>query len=89
MADNKAERQPDELGALSKLVVEFVEKFKSIENEIDLLKDSQKELFEEYEDKLDIKTLKSAMRTVKIKKNVNHMETYEAFCDILDQKECL
>ena len=84
-----ADRQPDELGALSQLVVEFIEKFKSIEAELDLLKDSQKELLDEYADRLDLKTLKAAMRTVKIKKKVDHKDTYDTFVDILETKECV
>ena len=84
-----ADRQPDELWALSQLVVEFIEKFKSIEAELDLLKDSQKELLDEYADRLDLKTLKAAMRTVKIKKKVDHKDTYDTFVDILETKECV
>ena len=83
------DRQPDELGELSKLVVEFMDKFKSIENELDLLKDSAKELVEEYSDRLDMKTLKAAMRTVKIEKKVDHKDTYDTFVEILKDKECV
>lgn len=84
-----AERQPDELGALTKLVEEFLEKYKSVENEIELLKEQVKELVEEYSDRLDMKTLKAAMRTVKIKKKVDHKDTYDTFCSILEDKECV
>lgn len=83
----QAQRQPDELGALRKLVVEFVDKFKSIENEAELLKESQKELVEEYSDRLDMKTLKAAMRTVKIMKTVGFKDTFDVFVDILAEKE--
>lgn len=82
-----ANQQPDEIGELKKVVSEFVDRFKSIENELDLLKESQKELIEEYKDKLDMKTLKAAMRTIKIQKAVNHKHTYDIFCDILAEKE--
>ena len=85
----KADRQPDELNELSKLVVEFMDKFKSVENELDLLKEQQKELLEEYSDRLDMKTLKAAIRTVKIQKKVNHKHTYDTFVEILTDKECL
>lgn len=84
-----AERQPDELNELTKLVVEFVDRLKSIENEIELLKDSQKELLEEYSDRLDIKTLQAAMRTVKIKKKVGYKDTFDTFVGILEDKESI
>ena len=87
MPMQEPDRQPDELGALKTLVEEFIDKFNSIEQELDLLKESQKELVEEYSDRLDMKTLKAAMRTVKIKKKVDHKDTFDVFCEILDQKE--
>lgn len=82
-----AENQPDEIGELTKLVNEFIERFKSIEQEIELLKDDQKELLEEFADKLDIKTLQAAMRTVKIKKKVGYKDTFDTFVEILERKE--
>lgn len=82
-----AENQPDEIGELTKLVTEFIERFKTIESEIELLKDDQKELIEEFSDKLDIKTLQAAMRTVKIKKKVGYKDTFDTFVEILERKE--
>jgi transketolase len=69
--------------------VEFVDRFKNIENEITLLKESQKELLEEYSDRLDVKTLQAAMRTVKIKKKVSYKDTFDTFVDILEEKESI
>jgi uncharacterized protein (UPF0335 family) len=89
MALDGAERQPDELGALTALVSEFVDRLKSIEAEIDTLKQDQKELVEEYSDRLDVKTLQAAMRTVKIKKKVGYKDTFDTFVDILEEKENL
>jgi len=89
MALDGAERQPDELGALTALVSEFVDRLKSIETEIDTLKQDQKELIEEYSDRLDVKTLQAAMRTVKIKKKVGYKDTFDTFVDILEEKENL
>lgn len=86
MALDGAENQPDELGALTELVSEFIDKAKSIENEIDTLKADQKELIEEYKDKLDMKTLQAAMRTVKIIKKVGARDTYDTFVEILAEK---
>jgi hypothetical protein len=87
MAMDAAERQPDELGELTKLVSEFVDKLKVIEGEIDLLKEQQKDLVDEYSDKLDVKTLQAAMRTVKIKKKVGYKDTFDTFVEILEEKE--
>lgn len=84
-----APEQPTELGALSALVDEFMSRYDTIENEIDLLKEDQKQLVEDYGDRLDTKTLKQAIRTVKIKKKVNHKDTFDAFVDILDKRECV
>ena len=89
MALDGAERRPDELGALTALVSEFVDRLKSIEAEIDTLKQDQKELVEEYSDRLDVKTLQAAMRTVKIKKKVGYKDTFDTFVDILEEKENL
>lgn len=86
MALDGAERQPDELGALTELVSEFIDKVKSIENEIETLKADQKELIEEYKDKLDMKTLQAAMRTIKIIKKVGARDTYDTFVEILAEK---
>jgi len=82
-----AERQPDELNELKTLVGEFLDRFKNLENEIELLKQDQKELVEEYKDRLDIKTLQAAMRTVKIKKKITYKDTFDAFVEILEEKE--
>jgi len=87
MAMDAAERQPDELGELTKLVSEFVDKLKVIEGEIDLLKEQQKDLVEDYSDRLDVKTLQAAMRTVKIKKKVGYKDTFDTFVEILEEKE--
>lgn len=84
-----AERQPDEIGELTELVNQFIERFKAIEHEIETLKEDQKELIEEFSDKLDIKTLQAAMRTVKIKKKVGYKDTFDTFVEILERKENL
>jgi hypothetical protein len=82
-----ADRQPSELGDLKSLVSNFLDRFKNIESEIELLKEDQKQLVEEFSDRLDIKTLQAAMRTVKIKKKVAFKDTFDTFVEILEQKE--
>jgi len=83
----EADRQPLELNELKKLVAEFMDRYDSVENELQTLKEDQQNLVEEYSDRLDVKTLKQAIRTVKIKKKVNHQDTFESFVHILDERE--
>lgn len=83
---NVAQYQPDELNALKELVKEFVNKIETIDNEIELLKTDRKELCEEYSEKLDLKTLNAALKVVKIKQNVAHLDTYELFESVLEPK---
>ena len=82
-----ADRQPSELGDLKSLVSNFLDRFKNIESEIELLKEDQKQLVEEFSDRLDIKTLQASMRTLKIKKKVAFKDTFDTFVEILEQKE--
>jgi len=81
---NVAEKQPDEINALRTLVKEFVSKIEAVDNEIELLKQDRKEIIEEYTEKLDLKVLQAAMRVVKIKKGVDHKDTFDLFMEVLD-----
>jgi uncharacterized protein (UPF0335 family) len=87
MALDEPDRQPEELGELTVLVSEFVDRLRNIENEIELLKQDQKQLVEDYSDRLDVKTLQAAMRAVKIKKKVSYKDTFDTFIEILSEKE--
>lgn len=84
-----AEREPSELGELSELVIEFMGRYNNVENEIVILKDDQKALLEEYEDRLDIPTLKQAIRMVKAKRKVKHQDTFDRYEHVLDKLETL
>lgn len=42
---------------------------------------------DEYKEKLDLKTLKAALRVVKIKKGVEHQDTFDSFMTVLDDTE--
>lgn len=86
---NVADEQPSEVNELKKLVNEFIDRYRNVENELELLKESQRELVDEYKDKLDIKTLKAAMRVVKIEKTITHKETFEVFAEAVREKECV
>lgn len=83
---NTAEMQPDELNALKTLVEEFLGKVQHIDNEIQLLKDDRKDLFEEYSDRLDMKTLKAALSIIKIQKGVAHKDTFDCFMEVLEKE---
>ena len=83
--DTTADRQPMELGELRKLLSEFMERYNSIENEISLLKEDQKNLIEEYSEQLDVKALKQAIRLVKLQNSVEHKDTFELYTTVLDQ----
>jgi len=75
--------QPDEINALRALVKEFIGKVESIDNEIELLKGDRKEIIEEYQEKLDMKTLQAALRVLKIQQGVQHKDTYDLFLEAL------
>lgn len=84
-----AEREPSETGDLKKLLSEFIERFTHIENEIDGLKEDQKSLLEDYDDRLDTKTLKQAIRIVKAKRKIQHLDTFEKYEEILSELDGL
>lgn len=75
--------QPDEINALKALVKEFIEKIQYIDNEIETLKADRTELIDEYKSKLDIKTLKSALKVVKIQSEVERKDTFDLFIEVL------
>jgi uncharacterized protein (UPF0335 family) len=75
--------QPDEINSLRALVKEFIGKIESIDNEIELLKGDRKEVIEEYQEKLDMKTLQAALRVLKIQQGVQHKDTYDLFLEAL------
>ena len=80
---NVADMQPDELKALKVTVKEFMERLTTIKNEQETLKDDEKALIEEFSDKLDMKTLKAAMRVVKIQSQVAHKDAFDNFIEVL------
>jgi uncharacterized protein (UPF0335 family) len=65
---------------------EFMNRLINIENELDTLKDDRKELFKEFEDKLDTRAFKAALSIYKIRlKNVDSTNTIETMVDILEE----
>lgn len=82
---NIAEMQPTEVNALRALVKEFVGRVQNIDSEIEGLKEDRKDLIEEYSQKLDYKTLQSALRVVKIQNSVEHKDTFDLFMEVLEE----
>ena len=80
---NFADLQPDEINDLRRIVLESTGKDQSLEDEIALLKEDQKELVEEYSDRIDMKTLKSVIRIIKIESKIAHKDTADLMMDAL------
>jgi uncharacterized protein (UPF0335 family) len=71
-------------------VIKFVEEYLRIENERKLLHDDQKELFESYKSKLDVKALKAAIRIAKIKSRLGDSENeMDNMLEAVESKICL
>ncbi len=81
-----ADVQPSSLNELAVVVQEFFEKYDRIRKEEELLKLDRKELLEEYADKLDMSTLKLAMRAVELRDKVKNADTFDNFVEILERK---
>lgn len=84
-----ADQEPMEQGELKKVLVEFMDRYTRVENEMELLKEDAKNLLEEFEDRLDTKTLKQAIRIVRAKKRIKHQDTFERYESVLDDLETL
>lgn len=82
---NIAEMQPTEVNALRALVKEFIGRVQNIDNEIEGLKEDRKDLIDEYSQKLDYKTLQSALKVVKIQNSVEHKDTFDLFMEVLEE----
>jgi uncharacterized protein (UPF0335 family) len=84
-----AEQEPQDQGELKKLLQQFMDRYTRVENEMELLKEDAKNLLEEFEDRLDTKTLKQAIRIVRAKKKIKHQDTFERYESVLDDLETL
>ena len=72
--------------ALKEDVREFMTRLVNIENEMDILKDDRKTLFDEFKDKLDTKSFRAALSIYKIRlKNVDSTDTIDTMVDILEE----
>ena len=77
--------QPISITDLEPLIKEFISELKRIDSEIEILTLDRKELFEKYAEKIDIKTLKQAMRVQAIKDKVSRKDTFDTFVQILEE----
>lgn len=69
-------------------VLDFVERYTRIQNEKKLLAEDQKELFKEFEGKMDKKALRAALRIAKIKSDLGDSEPeMEEILDVVDGME--
>lgn len=76
--------QPTSVTDLEPLVKEFMDKLKRIDSEIELLTLDRKELFEEYKEKIDMKTLRQAIRVAAIREKVERKDTFDTFVHLLE-----
>jgi uncharacterized protein (UPF0335 family) len=76
--------QPSSVTELEPLVKEFIAELKRIDSEIEILTIERKELFEKYSEKIDVKTLKQAMRVQAIRDKVSRKDTFDTFVHILE-----
>ena len=76
--------QPSSVTELEPLVKEFISELKRIDSEIEILTIDRKELFEKYSEKIDVKTLKHAMRVQAIRDKVSRKDTFDTFVSILE-----
>jgi len=74
---------PDEITALRAVVNDFMGQVSSIDNEIETLKGDRKEVIESFKDKLDMKTLQTALKVIKLQNSIAHKDAYDLFMEVL------
>ena len=72
--------------ALKKTVLEFVEKLRENENELQEIKERRKDIIEEYKDQLDVKAIKAALQIVKIRDAVVDQTALDNVLETLDAR---
>ena len=63
--------------SVNEVVNELVDKLTQIENEMKLLQEDRKVLYDEYKEKLDLKAFKAAVRIAKIKSKLGEASEVE------------
>jgi len=82
--DDQANEMPENLNDLRPIVMEFVKRMRTLENEEVTLREAKKDLVEEFSAKLDTKTLKLALRLVDLKSKVAHKHYFDLFLEVLE-----
>ena len=78
-----ASLQPTELNELKEVAREYLERRENIESEIVGLKESLKDLKDEFASRLDIKVLDQVIKVLKIEAKVERKGTYDALSEVL------
>jgi len=79
------DRMPSSITELEPVIKEFVEKLRTIKTEQEILKQDERELIEEYSAKLDMKTLKAAMKVVAVREKVDRKDTFDTLVEVLER----
>lgn len=87
--DTGIDVMPSSLTDLEPIVREFIDKLKQLKNEQATLKLDEKELMEEYKAKLDLKTLKAAMKVVEVRDKVDRKDTFDSLVEVLERTSML
>jgi hypothetical protein len=81
---DNADAMPSTITEIEPIVKEFIEKLRTIQHEQETLKQDEKSLLEDYSHKLDMKTLKAAMRVVAVREKVAHKDTFDTLVEVLE-----
>jgi uncharacterized protein (UPF0335 family) len=65
-------------------IKELLEEMLRIDNEISLLRDEKKDVFDRFKNEVDPRTFKAALQVAKIKTKVNHLDEFERILDVCD-----
>lgn len=84
--DNTPDSDTKTIGELRKEVDQFVTRMRTIEQEEETLRQSKKDLVEEFKTKLDTQTLKLALRLVDIRSKAKHKHQLDVFLELLEEK---
>ena len=72
-----ADSMPSSITELLPLIQEFTQKYRNIKNEQEELKERERELFDEYENKISMKEMKAAIRVENIVRKVTNKDTFD------------
>lgn len=79
-----AKKNQKPVTALKRTILEFVDKLRDNENELQEIKDRRKDLIEEYKEQLDVKAIKAALQIVKIRNNVTDQAALDNILATID-----